>query len=56
VQAALAKAYPRWSHICRLDSPDAYLRRMIANQHVSWWRSRRRERLSDRAGPLGRAR
>jgi RNA polymerase sigma-70 factor (sigma-E family) len=48
VQAALAKAYARWAHISTLASPDAYVRRMIANQHISWWRSRRRERLSDR--------
>ncbi len=47
VQAALAKAYARWSHISTLDSPDAYVRRILANQHVSWWRSRRRERLTD---------
>jgi RNA polymerase sigma-70 factor (sigma-E family) len=47
VQAALAKAYARWSHISTLSSPDAYIRRMIANQHISWWRSRRREQLSD---------
>jgi RNA polymerase sigma-70 factor (sigma-E family) len=46
VQSALAKAYARWGHISTLDSPDAYVRRMIANQHISWWRSRRRERLS----------
>lgn len=48
VQAALAKAYARWSHIGTLTSPDAYVRRMIANQHISWWRARRHERLSDR--------
>jgi RNA polymerase sigma-70 factor (sigma-E family) len=48
VQAALAKAYARWTHIATLDSPDAYVRRILANQHVSWWRSRRRERLVDR--------
>jgi RNA polymerase sigma-70 factor (sigma-E family) len=47
VQAALAKAYARWPHISSLDSPDAYVRRILANQHVSWWRSRRRERLTD---------
>jgi len=46
VQAALAKAYARWPHISALGSPDAYVRRMIANQHISWWRSRRRERLA----------
>jgi RNA polymerase sigma-70 factor (sigma-E family) len=48
VQAALAKAYARWQHVATLDSPDAYIRRILANQHVSWWRARRRERLTDR--------
>lgn len=47
VQSALAKAYARWPHIATLDSPDAYVRRILANQHVSWWRARRRERLTD---------
>lgn len=48
VQAALAKAYARWAHISTLGSPDAYVRRILANQHVSWWRARRHERLTDR--------
>lgn len=52
VQSALAKAYVRWGHISTLESPDAYVRRMIANQHISWWRSRRRERLSARTPDL----
>lgn len=47
VQQSLAKAYARWSVINRLESPDAYVRRMMANQNVSWWRSRRRERLTE---------
>lgn len=41
VQAALAKAYVRWSRIVAMDAPEAYVRRMIVNQHVSWWRRRR---------------
>lgn len=48
VQEALAKAYPRWERIARLEDPDAYVRRMVVNGHVSWWRRfRRRETPSD---------
>jgi RNA polymerase sigma-70 factor (sigma-E family) len=47
VQHALAKAYARWTRIGALDSPDAYVRRIMANQHVSWWRKRRREQLTE---------
>lgn len=44
VQDALSRALPRWSRISTLDDPDAYVRRMVVNAHVSWWRrTRRRE-------------
>ena len=46
VQAALASAFARWRRIEAMESPDAYVRRMIVNQHVSWWRRHhRREEL-----------
>ncbi len=48
LQTALAKAYERWSRVSTVDNPDAYVRRMIVNAHVSWWRRyRRRESPSD---------
>lgn len=44
VQDALAKAFGRWGRICRLEDPDAYVRRMVVTGHTSWWRRwRRRE-------------
>ena len=44
VQEALARALPRWGRISRVDDVDAYLRRMVVNEHTSWWRRwRRRE-------------
>lgn len=44
VQEALSRAIPRWERIQRADDPDAYVRRMVVNAHVSWWRKfRRRE-------------
>jgi len=40
VQAVLAKAYPRWSRIAALERPEAYLKQVLVNQHLSWWRRR----------------
>jgi RNA polymerase sigma-70 factor (sigma-E family) len=40
VQACLLKAMPRWD---RIDEPMTYLRRVMVNQRVSWWRRLRRE-------------
>lgn len=44
VQDALSRALPRWERVTAADDPDAYVRRMVVNAHVSWWRKfRRRE-------------
>jgi RNA polymerase sigma-70 factor (sigma-E family) len=44
LQSALERACARWSRISRTDDPETYVRRMIANAHVSLWRrGRRRE-------------
>jgi len=40
-QAALEKAYRRWNRI-RSDDPMAYVRKILVNQHKTWW-SRDRE-------------
>jgi RNA polymerase sigma-70 factor (sigma-E family) len=55
VQDALARAYPRWNRICRVDQPDSYLRRMLVNARNSWWRRRLNHEVAvpavaDRAG------
>ncbi|MBB6627648.1 SigE family RNA polymerase sigma factor [Nocardioides sp. KIGAM211] len=42
VQAALFKAARAWDRI--EDSPEAYVRRILYTQNVSWWRSRRHVR------------
>src|SRR6185369_1664107 len=47
LQTALERAAVRWE---RLDDPEAYVRRVLYTQTVSWWRHRRRrppETLSD---------
>ena len=44
VQTALTRACEKWSRVRRTTDPDAYVRRMVVNEHVSGWRrSGRRE-------------
>ena len=38
VQEVLSRAYGRWSRIASLDQPEAYLRRMVVNEYLSWRR------------------
>ncbi|CAA9267255.1 MAG: RNA polymerase sigma-E factor [uncultured Blastococcus sp.] len=38
VQEVLARAHSRWSHVVRQGSPDAYVRRMVLNEYLSWRR------------------
>lgn len=40
VQEALARAHRRWTRILRTEAPDAYVRRMVLNQFLSWRRKR----------------
>ncbi|TQM61901.1 RNA polymerase sigma-70 factor (sigma-E family) [Humibacillus xanthopallidus] len=44
VQSALAKVYGRWEHISTVDSPDAYVRKVMVNEHTTWWRRQWRHR------------
>jgi RNA polymerase sigma-70 factor (sigma-E family) len=58
VQDALSRALPRWARISSVEDPDAYVRRMVVNAHVSRWRRFRRrevpvEAVRDRALPDG---
>lgn len=39
VQVALVKAVPRWARIA--DDPEPYVRKILVNENVSRWRSRR---------------
>jgi RNA polymerase sigma-70 factor (sigma-E family) len=47
VQEALLKLSDTWSRVRNKDSPEAYVRTTMARQHISWWRRRRREHLTD---------
>lgn len=40
VQSALAKAYGRWSRVQATGHPEAYVKRMVLNEHLSWRRRR----------------
>jgi RNA polymerase sigma-70 factor (sigma-E family) len=58
LQSALAKALRHWSRIREQGTAEPYVRRIMLNEHRSWWRSpRNREipvaELPDRAVPSG---
>jgi RNA polymerase sigma-70 factor (sigma-E family) len=38
VQSALVKAALRWRRVTAAGNPEAYVRRIIVNEHISWWR------------------
>ncbi len=56
VQNAMAKLYLAWDKVSGVEHKDAYVRRMIVNEHISWWRrsSRRPEVSSERLPEAGR--
>jgi RNA polymerase sigma-70 factor, ECF subfamily len=41
LQSALAKALRHWSRIREHGTAEPYVRRILVNEHRSWWRSRR---------------
>lgn len=45
VQQALIRVASRWERIISRREPEAYLRKVIYHQHVSWWRRRSREAI-----------
>lgn len=42
LQNVLARACAQWERVGAVDSPHAYVRRMIVNEHLSWHRRRNR--------------
>ncbi len=56
LQDCLVKLYQRWRRVSQRGDPQAYLRRMLVNGNISWWRRHRREHLvadsPDRPGPV----
>lgn len=45
-QDVLSRAYVHWRRIQRTDRPDMYVRRMLVNANVSWWRRRVNREMS----------
>lgn len=45
VQSVLAKAYVRWSRVAAMERPEAYLKKVLVNDHLRWWRRGSREVL-----------
>jgi len=41
VQTALYRAAARWERLVTDGHPEAYVRRILVNEHVSWWRRHR---------------
>lgn len=59
VQEALIKVHRQWARISVLEGPEAYVRRIVSNEFVSW-RRRRRSRetpseVPERADPSDRS-
>ncbi|MEV0613671.1 SigE family RNA polymerase sigma factor [Nonomuraea sp. NPDC050404] len=47
VQEALLKLSDSWKRVRSRNNPEAWVRTTMARQHISWWRRRRREHLTD---------
>ncbi|WP_246149037.1 SigE family RNA polymerase sigma factor [Nonomuraea turkmeniaca] len=47
VQEALLKLSDSWRRVRNKDNPESYVRTTMARQHISWWRRRRREHVTD---------
>jgi len=52
VQDVLLRAQHRWSRIESMHAPDAYVRRMITNEYLSWRRRRAARTISSTHGTL----
>ena len=59
VQEVLARAHVRWKQVTRDGSPDAYVRRMVLNEYLSWrrrWSVRQVHAVGERLVELSDAR
>lgn len=50
VQEVLLRAQQRWRRIARVDQPEAYVKRMVLNEFLSW-----RRRVANRVLPMERS-
>lgn len=51
LQTALAKTFEHWSRVRVMHDRDAYVRRVIVNAHITWWR-----RFARRESPVAEVR
>jgi RNA polymerase sigma-70 factor (sigma-E family) len=51
VQTALAKVAGRWRRLARDGNPEAYARKIMYHEHISWWRRRGRRQEYPQADP-----
>lgn len=51
VQEALTKVALRWRRL-RNEDPDAYARRIIVHDNISWWRRHRRDSVTHTESPV----
>jgi RNA polymerase sigma-70 factor (sigma-E family) len=40
VQTVLARAYAKWPRVAATERPEAYVKKMLVNEHLSWRRRR----------------
>lgn len=52
VQEVLVRAQSRWRRIGGLEQPEAYVRRMVLNEYLSWRRRRTNQDVATPAGTL----
>jgi RNA polymerase sigma-70 factor (sigma-E family) len=55
VQESLLRCHRRWEKVTRAASPEAYVRRIVVNQHLSWRRRRSASELVLEPGSLPQA-
>jgi RNA polymerase sigma-70 factor (sigma-E family) len=51
VQSALVKLATRWERVVARGDPEAYVRKMLYHEHISWWRRRGRHHDYSSAEP-----
>lgn len=49
VQTVLARVHGRWGRVRKMAEPEAYVKRMIVNEHLSWRRRRSNQEVSGQA-------
>lgn len=52
VQSVLARAYPQWQRIAGMAAPEAYLKAVLVNENLRWWRRRSSQEVSLAEPPL----